>query len=144
MNAAFEQAYQAKERSEVPVGAAIMDAQGVLLEANGNRVIEQDNPMAHAEILVLEAVRQKYGAAFLSQTALAVTLEPCPLCAAAIGMFKIRAVSFAAYDLKGGAVDNGPRLFSQNLPYPPIEIFGGIRERESCQLLKDFFESLRK
>ncbi|QCE33772.1 nucleoside deaminase [Acetobacteraceae bacterium] len=144
MTAAFAQASAAGQRGEVPVGAALMDAQGNLLAANGNRVIEQDNPLAHAEMLVLEAACQKYGSAFLRHTALAVTLEPCPLCAAAIGAFKIQALSFAAYDQKGGAVEHGPRLFSLNLPYPPLEIFGGIRERESTQMLKNFFERLRE
>ncbi|KMQ91172.1 cmp deaminase [Lasius niger] len=143
MAAAFEQANAAGNRGEVPVGAALMDDKGGILVADGNRVIEKDNPLAHAEMLVLEAAREKYGAAFLRQTALAVTLEPCPLCAAAVGAFKIQALSFAAYDQKGGAVEHGPRLFSLNLPYPDLEIFGGIREQESMEMLKNFFERLR-
>jgi tRNA(adenine34) deaminase len=72
-----------------------------------------------------------------------VTLEPCPMCAAAISFARIRRLYFGAADAKGGAVENGVRLFAQPTCHHAPEIYGGIGENEAANLLVDFFKSRR-
>ncbi|MBI3515013.1 MAG: nucleoside deaminase, partial [Proteobacteria bacterium] len=72
-----------------------------------------------------------------------VTLEPCPMCAAAIALYRVRRLYFAAYDPKGGGVEHGPRLFDQPTCHHRPEIYGGIREQEAAELLQEFFKARR-
>ncbi|KAF0138641.1 MAG: CMP/dCMP deaminase [Rhodospirillaceae bacterium] len=97
-------------RGEVPVGAVVIEAgSGRLLARAGNRVKEWSDPTAHAEMLALRAAAA-CSAPRLSACDLYVTLEPCPMCTAAITFARIRRLYFGAYDPKGGAVEHGPRL----------------------------------
>jgi tRNA(adenine34) deaminase len=72
-----------------------------------------------------------------------VTLEPCPMCAAAIGLAHIRRLDFGAYDPKGGGVEHGPRIFDQPTCHHRPGIYGGIAERAAADLLRDFFAQRR-
>lgn len=140
--AAFEAARAAATAEEVPVGAAIVRA-GELIAAAGNRTLRDRDPTAHAEVLAIRAAAQKIGDERLIDCDLYVTLEPCAMCAGAISFARIRRLYFAADDPKGGAVEHGPRFFSQPTCHHAPEVYGGIRAREAAQMLRDFFQSRR-
>jgi tRNA(Arg) A34 adenosine deaminase TadA len=143
MARAFAEAEAAAGRREVPVGAVLADAAGNLVAAAGNRVETDRDPTAHAEMLVLRAGAARLGATRLGECDLYVTLEPCAMCAAAIGLARLRRLYFGAYDPKGGAVEHGPRLFDQPTTHHRPEIYGGIEERRAGELLRAFFRARR-
>ena len=140
--AAFEAARDAARAQEVPVGAVIARG-GVILAAAGNRTLRDRDPTAHAEILAIRAACAALGSERLIGCDLYVTLEPCAMCAGAISFARIRRLYFAASDEKGGAVEHGPRFFSQATCHHAPEIYGGIRESEAAALLRDFFQDKR-
>ena len=141
---ALARAEAAAAAGEVPVGAVIVDgASGRILAEAGNRVESLADPTAHAEVLAIRAACAALGAPRLPGCDLYVTLEPCALCAAAIGFARLRRVYFGAYDPKGGAVDHGPRWFSQPTCLHVPEVYGGIEERRCGDLLRRFFQALR-
>ena len=143
MKQALQQAEQAARRGEVPVGAVLVDANGTVLAVAGNRTEELHDPTAHAEILAIRAATAAKGSARLPDCDLYVTLEPCAMCAAAISFARLRRVYFAAYDPKGGAVDHGPRFFTQPTCHHAPESIGGIDEHSAAELLKTFFAEKR-
>src|SRR5437763_6953926 len=110
MEIALAEAEAAAARGEAPVGAVLADRAGNVLAAAGNRVESDRDPTAHAEMLVLRAGAARLGAKHLTECDLYVTLEPCAMCAAAIGLARLRRLYFAAYDPKCGAVYHCPRL----------------------------------
>jgi len=101
------------------------------------------DPTAHAEILAIRDACAKLGSERLPGCDLYVTLEPCAMCAAAISFSRIRRLYFGAPDEKGGGVDNGVRFFSSPTCHHSPEIYGGIDEGRSAQLLKQFFQERR-
>ena len=129
---------------EVPVGAVLVDQKtDKILHACHNRTKAYQSPLAHAEIQALEIGMQQKGAPFLTDCTLYVTLEPCPLCAAALSFARIGQVVFGAFNPKGGAIVHGPRLFeSPSLSYHP-PVIGGVLETECAALLKRFFRQKR-
>ena len=144
MARALAQAEAAAAAGEVPVGAVIVDgASGRVLAEAGNRVEALADPTAHAEVLAIRAACAAVGAPRLPGCDLYVTLEPCALCAAAISFARLRRVYFGAYDPKGGAVDHGPRWFSQPTCLHAPEVYGGIDETRAAALLRAFFQGLR-
>ena len=143
MAVAIEQAKAAAERGEVPVGAALFDEDGALTAAFGNQVEQDRDPTAHAEMLTLRAAAARLGLKRLVGCDLYVSLEPCPMCAAAIALARIRRLYFAAYDPKGGGVEHGPRIFDQPTCHHRPEIYGGIAERAAAALLRKFFRERR-
>jgi tRNA(adenine34) deaminase len=143
MELALTEAQAAAERGEVPVGAVLTDAGGNVLAAAGNRVEQDRDPTAHAEMLVLRAAAAQLNSVRLDQCDLWVTLEPCAMCAAAISFARLRRLYFAAWDPKGGAVEHGPRLFTQPTIHHRPEVYGGIAERRAAAFLRDFFQSRR-
>ena len=143
MTLAFAEAEAAGWRGEVPVGAVLIGADGVLIAASGNRVEERHDPTAHAEVVVLREATAKLGAKQLDGCDLYVTLEPCPMCAAAISLARIRRLYFGAYDPKGGGVEHGARIFDQPTCHHRPEIYGGIDERRAAALLRAFFQAKR-
>lgn len=142
MSLAFDAAKAAAARGEVPVGAVVM-REGVVLAAAGNRTLELKDPTAHAEMLALRLACEVVGSERLIDCDLYVTLEPCPMCAAAISFSRIRRLYFAAADPKGGAVENGIRLYEHATCHHAPEVYGGLRESEASALLKDFFRARR-
>jgi tRNA(adenine34) deaminase len=139
---AFVEAEAAAARGEVPVGAVIARGTEIVARA-GNRVIELHDPTAHAEMLALREAAALIGSERLEDCDLYVTLEPCPMCAAAISLARIRRLSFGAYDPKGGGVDHGPRIFEQPTCHHRPEVTGGIDETRASDLLKRFFTERR-
>lgn len=143
MQLALEQAREAARRGEVPVGAVVTDAAGTLLAQAGNRVEELSDPTAHAEILVLRDAARLRGTKYLADCTLAVTLEPCAMCAAAISLYRVRQLVFAAYDPKGGGIEHGARVFSHPTCHHRPDVVGGVMEGDSAALLRDFFAARR-
>ena len=143
MAVALAQAEAAAARGEVPVGAALVDGAGHMLAAAGNRVEAERDPTAHAEMLVLRAGAALLGLTHLAECDLYVTLEPCAMCAAAIGLARLRRLYLGAYDPKRGAVEHGPRLFDQPTTHHRPEIYGGIEEARAGALLRAFFQDRR-
>jgi tRNA(Arg) A34 adenosine deaminase TadA len=140
---AIGEAKAAGERGEVPVGAVLLTADGVLLAKDGNRIVERHDPTAHAEMVVMRAGAAALGNERLTGTALYVSLEPCAMCAGAISMARVARVVFAAEDPKGGAVLHGPRFFAQPTCHhrPQTEQMGD--GEAAGALLKAFFRARR-
>jgi tRNA(Arg) A34 adenosine deaminase TadA len=142
MALAFDAARAAAARGEVPVGAVVV-REAVVLAAAGNRTLELKDPTAHAEMLALRLACEAVGSERLIGCDLYVTLEPCPMCAAAVSFARIRRLYFAAGDPKGGAVENGVRLYDSATCHHAPEVYGGLRESEAAALLRDFFRARR-
>jgi tRNA(adenine34) deaminase len=140
--AAFEAARAAAAADEVPVGAAIVRS-GRIIATAGNRTLRDKDPTAHAEMLAIRDACRAIGSVRLIDCDLYVTLEPCAMCAAATSFARIRRLYFAADDPKGGAIEHGPRFFSQPTCHHAPEVYGGIRESEAAKLLRDFFQPRR-
>ena len=143
MALALAEARAAGERDEVPVGATLIAADGSVLAKNGNRIIEQCDPTAHAELLVLREGAAKLGNERLTGTTLYVTLEPCAMCAGAASLARVSRLVFGASDPKGGAVLHGPRFFAQPTCHHRPSVASGDRAEESSALLKSFFLARR-
>ncbi|WP_336809795.1 nucleoside deaminase [Bosea sp. MMO-172] len=142
MALAFDEAKAAALRGEVPVGAVVV-RDGTILASAGNRTLELKDPTAHAEMLALRLACETTGSERLIGCDLYVTLEPCPMCAAAISFSRIRRLYFGAGDSKGGAVENGVRLYESPTCHHAPEVYGGLRETEASALLRDFFRERR-
>jgi tRNA(adenine34) deaminase len=142
MDIAFGEARAAAARGEVPVGAVIV-SEGRIIASAGNRTLEQRDPTAHAEMLAIRQACAALDSERLPGCDLYVTLEPCPMCAAAISFARIRRLYYVAGDPKGGAVDHGVRLFDSPSCHHRPEVYGGIGETASSDLLKDFFRARR-
>ena len=143
MALAFGEAEKAGWRGEVPIGAVLVAGDGAVLAVGGNEVEARGDPTAHAEMLVLRAGAAALGQRQLDGCDLYVTLEPCPMCAAAIALARVRRLYFGAYDPKSGGVEHGPRIFAQPTCHHRPEIYGGIDERRSGALLRAFFKARR-
>jgi tRNA(Arg) A34 adenosine deaminase TadA len=143
MEIALAEARAAAARGEVPVGAVVVDAQGCVLARSGNATEAQHDASAHAELLALRAAAAHRGSPRLPDCDLYVTLEPCPMCAQATSLFRIRRLVFGAYDPKGGGVEHGARVFEASSCHHRPEIVGGVSEVEAGALLKAFFRERR-
>lgn len=143
MQLALAEARAAGARGEVPVGSVIVAADGRMLASAGNRTREFNDPTAHAEVLTIRAACAALGSERLIDCDLYVTLEPCPMCAAAIAFARVRRLYFGALDTKGGAVESGVRLFNHSTCHHAPEVYGGIAEQEAAALLRAFFAQRR-
>jgi len=142
MDAALAAAESAAAAGETPVGAVVVH-EGRLLAAAGNRVRRDLDPTAHAEIVALRAAAAALGSERLTGCDLYVTLEPCAMCAGAIAHARLRRLYYGAEDPKGGGVAHGARVFSQPTCHHAPEVYGGIAEAKSAQLLRAFFRARR-
>lgn len=142
MEQALAEARRAAERSEVPIGAVVALG-GDIVAAAGNRTLADADPTAHAEILAIRAAAARLGSERLGECDLYVTLEPCTMCAAAISFARIRRLYYGAADPKGGAVESGVRFFDAPTCHHKPEIYGGIAESDSAELLRAFFAARR-
>jgi tRNA(adenine34) deaminase len=142
MDLALAEARAAAARGEVPVGCVI--ARGAeVLAATGNRTLELADPTAHAEMLAIRAAAAAAGSQRLAGADLYVTLEPCPMCAAAISFARIRRLYYGATDPKGGAVESGVRFYASPTCHHAPEVYSGIGERAASDLLRGFFAARR-
>ncbi len=141
MARALDLARAAAGADEVPVGAVLTAPDGSVLAEAHNLTRTLPDPTAHAEMLVLREAARLLGNERLTGCTLWVTLEPCPMCAAAIAEARIARLVYAASDPKGGGVEHGPRIFAHTRHVP--EILSGISEAEAAALLKGFFSARR-
>jgi len=143
MEAALAEARAAAARGEVPVGAVIVGPGGRILAAAGNRTRELCDPTAHAEVLAIRAACAALGSERLDGHDLYVTLEPCPMCAAAISFARIGRLYYGAGDPKSGGVAQGARVFAHAQCHHAPEVYDGIGAAAAAALLTDFFASRR-
>lgn len=142
MRQALQAATQAAKAGEVPVGAVILRA-GIVLAVTANAPRSLNDPTAHAEIRAIRAAAALLGRDRLEDCDLWVTLEPCAMCAGAIAHARIARLYYGAADPKGGAVEHGPRFFGQPTCHHRPDIYTGIGETESADLLRAFFADRR-
>ena len=142
MSVALAEAEAAGARGEVPIGAAIVVG-GEIVARAGNRTREFFDATAHAEMLAIREASRKLSSERLDAADLYVTLEPCVMCAGAISFSRIRRLYFGAADEKGGAVVSGVRFFASPTCHHAPEIYPGIGEVRSSELLKGFFRDRR-
>jgi tRNA(Arg) A34 adenosine deaminase TadA len=143
MDLALEQARLAAARGEVPVGAVIVSPDGRVVAVDGNRSRELSDPTAHAELLVIREACRAAGSERLPGHDLYVTLEPCPMCAAAISFARIRRLYYGAGDPKGGGVEHGARVFSHPTCHHVPDVYPGLGEEAAAEILKSFFAQRR-
>ena len=140
MKLAIAEAIKAKNKNEVPVGAVVVNSDGQVIAKAHNLVETKNNPLCHAEKLVIEKALKVTGKKFLIGCDIWVTLEPCSMCAGIIKQARISRLYYGAEDKKGGAIENGPMIFSNN---DKIEIYSGFHAKKSEYILKTFFKKLR-
>jgi len=143
MDAALSEAEAAAARGEVPVGAVLVSPAGEIVARAGNRTRELADPTAHAEILALRAACAAAGSERLPGHDLYVTLEPCPMCAAALSNARIARLYYGASDPKSGGVAQGPRIFAHPQCHHVPEVYDGIGAEPAERMLKAFFAAKR-
>ncbi|MXO60422.1 nucleoside deaminase [Altererythrobacter salegens] len=142
MQRALILAEAAAAAGEVPVGAVVVRGGEIVAEAH-NAPRELSDPTAHAELLAIRRAAQALGAERLEGCELWVTLEPCAMCAGAIAHARIGKLYYAAPDPKGGAVEHGARVFEQPQCLHRPEVYSGMGEAASAELLRGFFAARR-
>ena len=142
MRLALDAARGAAAQGEVPIGAVVTKGDEVLSVA-ANRTRNPPDPSGHAEIVALREAASKLGSERLVGCNLYVTLEPCAMCAGAIGHARIAKLYYAAPDPKGGAVEHGARVFEHPQALHKPEVYSGLGEAEAAETLRDFFKARR-
>ena len=139
----LEEAAAAASAGEVPVAAAVTDAEGDIIALAQNRMRRDGNSLHHAEMLALQAAMAVRGDDRLEGCDLWVTMEPCTMCAGAISHARIRRLYFAASDAKAGAVESGVRFFDSPACHHRPDIYGGLSAQAASAQLKAFFAARR-
>lgn len=142
MRRALELARLAETAGEVPIGA-VVTLDGRIIGEGENRNRRDNDPTAHAEIVALRSAALHLGDFRLTGCDIWVTLEPCPMCAGAISHARIARLYYGAADPKGGAIEQGPRLYAQPQCLHRPDVYGGIAEKEASALLRGFFAARR-
>ena len=137
MRRALDEARQALEEGEIPIGAVVV-AKGRIISRAHNQTETLNDVTAHAEMLAITAAANALGGKYLTDCTLYVTVEPCPMCAGAIGWAQVPRIVYGAADEK-----RGYRRFAPNVLHPRANAVGGILEEECRQLMLDFFKSKR-
>jgi tRNA(adenine34) deaminase len=143
MRLAIEEAKKAKEIHEVPIGAVIVHEDKVISSAHNLRETEQRS-IAHAELLAIDKACKRLGTWRLEDATLYVTLEPCPMCAGAIVLSRVKRVVYGAKDPKGGCAGTLMNLLDESRFNHQAEVVSGVLEEECGALLTDFFRELRR
>jgi tRNA(adenine34) deaminase len=143
MREAIKEANKAEELNEVPIGAVIVIAGKVVARAHNLRENEQ-NAIAHAELLAIDQACKELRSWRLEDATLYVTLEPCPMCAGAIMLSRVKRVVYGAVDPKGGCAGTLMNLLEDERFNHQSEVIGGVLEKECGQILSDFFRKIRE
>lgn len=147
MEAALAQARMAQDRGEVPIGAVVVC--GGRIVATGHNMTETlSDPTAHAEMIALTAACEAVGGKYLNDCTLYVTVEPCPMCAAALAWAQIGRIVYGAQDPKRGysifrQCDSDGNATPRTLLHPKTEVTTGVMEQECSSLMVDFFKARR-
>ena len=142
MQRALELAHEAAAAGEVPIGAVVVK-DGVAIGEGRNAPRGLHDPTAHAEIAAIRAAAKALGDERLTGCELWVTLEPCAMCAGAIVHARIARLYYGAPDPKGGAVEHGARVFDHPQAFHRPEVYAGMGEADSAELLREFFRGRR-
>ena len=137
MEEALKEARQAFEDDEVPVGAVVV-CRGRVIARGRNMTESLHDPTAHAEMIALTAATEYLGGKYLKDCTLYVTMEPCPMCAAALAWAQVDAIVFGASDPK-----RGYRLFSPSLLHPKTQVRQGVMEQECSDIVVNYFKTKR-
>jgi tRNA(adenine34) deaminase len=143
MAKAYELALKAKEQGEVPIGAVIVDAQNSLIGCGFNKVLQNNDPCAHAELIAIREAASALKNYRLLHTTLYATLEPCAMCAGAIVHARIKRLVFATRDFKAGAAGSVYNLLQGYPLNHQVEIDESIMQQDCAALLEEFFKSRR-
>ncbi|MER3127448.1 tRNA adenosine(34) deaminase TadA [Bacillus pumilus] len=143
MQEAISEAIKAEQIGEVPIGAIIVVDNQIVSRAHNLRETEQRS-IAHAELLAIDEACKTTGSWRLEDAVLYVTLEPCPMCAGAIVLSRVKKVVFGAYDPKGGCAGTLMNLLKDERFNHQSEVIGGVLENECGELLSQFFRNLRQ
>ncbi|NHN56771.1 nucleoside deaminase [Calidifontibacter sp. DB0510] len=144
MGLALEEARAALAHDDVPVGAVVLDAEGVVIGRGRNRRVEGADPLAHAEIVAIRDAAATHGNYRLDGCTLVVTLEPCLMCTGAVMQARIGRVVFGAWDAKAGACGSAWDVVATNRSPHKLVVEGGVRNAECAQLLTEFFRARRR
>jgi tRNA(adenine34) deaminase len=144
MRVALEQARKAVASGDIPVGAAIFNAEGELISTGHNERELHNDPTAHAEIVAIRRAAEKLGDWHLTDHTLVVTLEPCAMCAGAIAQSRLQTVVFGAWDEKAGAVGSMWDLLRDPRSTFRTEVRAGVLVDECSELIKGFIQEVRK
>ncbi len=144
MQLALQQAENAFQNKEVPVGAVLVSAEGEELSKHFNQKEMNYNPVAHAEILCIQEAAEKIKNWRLTDCTLYVTLEPCPMCLSALAQARVKQVVFGAYDLKGGAISLGYHFYKDTRLNHRFQIMGGVLHFKCSKIMSDFFKQRRQ
>lgn len=143
MHRAIELARQAETVDEVPIGAVVYRGDEIIAEAHNLRESDRD-PTAHAELMAIRQAAAAIGDWRLNDCSLAVTLEPCPMCAGAIVNARVGRLIFGARDPKAGAVETLFELCTDSRLNHRVEMVGGVMEAECGEMLRAFFRQRRE
>ena len=143
MQEAISEALKAEQIGEVPIGAIIVVDDQIVSRAHNLRETEQRS-IAHAELLAIDEACKATGSWRLEDAVLYVTLEPCPMCAGAIVLSRVKKVVFGAYDPKGGCAGTLMNLLDDERFNHQSEVIGGVLENQCGELLSQFFRNLRQ
>ena len=141
---AYLQAQKSLNEGGLPIGSVLVDGKGQIVAKGHNMRVQNGDPTAHAEVLVIRQAAAARCNTRLPDCDLYVTLEPCALCATAIAFARLRKVVFGAYDPKGGGVEHGPRIFDQPTTHHAPEVIGGVMEMDCAAIVRGFFAKRRQ
>ncbi len=139
MGEAIAIARSALSTGDVPVGAIVLNQDGVVIGKGSNEREANNDPTAHAEVVAIRNAASRLQNSRLDGCTLVVTLEPCAMCAGAIAQSRISHLIFGAWDEKAGAVGSAWDVLRDPRSIFSVEVTAGVREAECAQLLKDFF-----
>ncbi len=144
MKTALIEARKAFAKGEVPIGAVLVGEDGKLIAAGHNLRETARDATAHAEMLVIREACRRLGRWRLSGTTLYVTIEPCPMCAGALVMSRVRRVVYGSTDVKAGAVESLFNIVGHARLNHRLEVTAGVLEDECRALMQEFFQIRRK
>ncbi len=140
MRLALEVAHSATRTGDVPVGAVIVNSDGVIIGKGFNEREAKNDPTAHAEVVAIRSAASRLQKSRLDGCTLIVTLEPCAMCAGAIAQSRISKVVFGAWDEKAGAVGSVWDVLRDPRSIFKVEVTAGVLEKECAALLTEFFK----
>lgn len=143
MNFALEEALRAYRENEIPIGAVLIDEDGILISREHNRIEQLNDATAHAEILALRAASQKLNRRRLSDCTLYSTVEPCPMCAGALILCRVKRLVYGATDSKFGAAESLFNVVNNPALNHRLKVTAGVLEEDCRELMKKFFAKVR-
>ena len=143
MSLALEEALRAYHENEIPIGAVLIDEDGILISREHNRIEQLNDATAHAEILALRAASQKLNRRRLSDCTLYSTVEPCPMCAGALILCRVKRLVYGATDSKFGAAESLFNVVNNPALNHRLKVTAGVLEEDCRELMKKFFAKVR-